>query len=116
MHMGLATATQSGGGIGSLLILLLPLLLLFFLMMTQRRRMRAVTDLQQSLQVGDEVVTSSGMYGRIVAFDDPAVILQVAPGVQLRFDRRAVGGQGSPGRPVPSTPDAGAGAGDGTTP
>jgi len=116
MHMGLATATQSGGGIGSLLILLLPLLLLFFLMMTQRRRMRAVTDLQQSLQVGDEVVTSSGMYGRIVAFDDPAVILQVAPGVQLRFDRRAVGAKAPQATGPSDGTDAGAGAGDGTTP
>lgn len=106
MHMGLATATQSGGGIGNLLILLLPLMLLIFLFMTQRRRARAVADMQGSLQVGEEVVTSSGMYGRIVAFDGPAAVLEVAPGTQVRFDRRAIGARApqSEGGSEPSAP------------
>ena len=100
MRMGLATATQGGGlGIGNLLILVLPLLLLFFLMTTQRRRMRAVTQLQDSLQVGQEVVTTSGMYGRIVAFEDPVAVLEIAPGVHVRFARRAIGAR-APGAPV----------------
>lgn len=117
MLTGLATATQGQGlGIGNLLILLLPLILLAFLMMQQRKRVRQVSDLQTSLQVGEEVVTTSGMYGRIVAFEDPAVVLEVAPGVRLRFDRRAVGARApqaggpihpGPGGSTPVTPDDG---------
>ena len=104
MLTGLATATQGQGlGIGNLLILLLPLILLAFLMMQQRKRVRQVSDLQTSLQVGEEVVTTSGMYGRIVAFEDPAVVLEVSPGVRLRFDRRAIGARAPQAR-RPLTP------------
>ena len=82
---------QSGSGLGNLLILVLPLLLLGFLFMTQRRRARETQQLQSTLAVGDEVVTTAGLYGTVVALEDTVAVLEVAPGVHLRFDRRAVG-------------------------
>ena len=60
---------SSGAGTGNLLLLLLPLLLLGFLMWTQRKRSRDMQAVNASLTVGDEVMTSSGLYGRIVALD-----------------------------------------------
>ena len=82
---------NSGAGFGNLLVLALPLLLLAFLMFSQRKRGREVQQLQASLAVGDEVVMTSGLYGRIVALDERVVTLEIAPGVQVRVDRRAVG-------------------------
>jgi preprotein translocase subunit YajC len=82
---------SSGAGLGSLLIFALPLLLLFYLMWTQRRRTRAVEQFQAGLGVGDEVVTTSGLIGRVVALDEAVVSLEVAPGTVVRLDRRAVG-------------------------
>ena len=81
---------SSGAGAGNLLLLLLPLLLLGFLMWTQRKRSRDMQAVNASLTVGDEVMTSSGLYGRIVALDDSIATLEVAPGVNVRYDRRAV--------------------------
>lgn len=75
----------------SLLLLALPLLLLVFMMFSQRKRARAVQDLQSSLAVGDEVMTTSGLHGSVSFIEDDVVGLQVAEGVVLRFDRRAVG-------------------------
>ena len=72
---------SSGAGTGNLLLLLLPLLLLGFLMWTQRKRSRDMQAVNASLTVGDEVMTSSGLYGRIVALDDSIATLEVAPGV-----------------------------------
>lgn len=109
MHTGLAAAdAQSGLGIGNLLILLLPLLLLVFLMTSQRRRVRTMETFQSSLVEGDEVLTSSGMYGRVVGIGAAEVVLEVAPGVHLRFDKRAIGQRVSPAAPV-------TGSGDGLT-
>ena len=44
-----------------------------------------------SLQVGDEVFTTSGILGRIVELDEERVRLEVAPGTVLTLDRRAIG-------------------------
>lgn len=81
----------SGSGLGYLLILALPFLLLVFMMFTQRRRSQQIQAMQASLAVGEEVVTTSGLYGTIVALDDTSVTLDAGNGVQLRWDRRAVG-------------------------
>ncbi len=41
--------------------------------------------------MGDEVVTTSGLYGTIVALDDTVVTLDTGAGSTLRYDRRAIG-------------------------
>jgi preprotein translocase subunit YajC len=82
---------SSGGSISSLLIFLLPLLLIGWMILSQRKRQRQVAALQDSLAVGDEVCTTSGLFGRITALEAAAVTLEVSPGVNVRYDRRAVG-------------------------
>ena len=81
----------TGSGLGYLLVLLLPFLLLVWIMFTQRRRNQQIQALQSSLAVGDEVVTTSGLYGTIVAIDEAVVTLDTGSGSTLRYDRRAIG-------------------------
>jgi len=81
----------TGSGLGYLLVLLLPFLLLIFIVFSQRRRAQQVQALQASLSVGDEVVTTSGLYGTIVALDDTVATLDAGGGSRLRYDRRAIG-------------------------
>ena len=81
----------TGSGLGYLLVLLLPFLLLVWIMLTQRRRTQQIQALQNSLAVGDEVVTTSGLYGTIVAIDEAVVTLDTGSGSTLRYDRRAIG-------------------------
>ena len=81
----------TGSGLGYLLVLLLPFALLVFIMVSQRRRSQQVQALQASLAVGDEVVTTSGLYGTIVSIDDTVVTLDTGAGNTLRYDRRAIG-------------------------
>jgi preprotein translocase subunit YajC len=83
---------SQGAGLGNLLIFALPVLLIIFMFMTQRRRQREVKAVQSSLTIGDEVTTTSGLLGRIVALDDRIATLEVSPGVRVRFDRRALAG------------------------
>ena len=84
----MATGGSSGA---SLLIFLLPVALIGFMVWSQRRRQREVQTLQSALVVGDEVVTTSGLFGRITDIEASVVTLEVSPGVLLRFDRRAIG-------------------------
>lgn len=85
-----APANSAGGGAGTLLLFALPLLLLVYLFWSQRNRQRKVASMQAELQIGDEVMTSTGLYGTILDMSETVVTLEAAPGVALRWDRRAI--------------------------
>jgi len=96
---------------GSLIILPIMLVLMYLLVIRpQKQRLRAHQALISSLQVGDEVVSSAGLYGRIVDLGDEIVILDVADGVHIRLARAAIGrrvaGQTLDSPDTPNTTDA----------
>jgi len=57
----------------------------------QQRRMSAVRSLQGRLKLYDEVITTSGIYGRIVELNDDDLRLEIAPGTVVRVARGAIG-------------------------
>lgn len=99
----LATADDSsGGGSGALIqlgiLLLIPFAMYFFMIRPQRRRMREQQDLQRSIAVGDEVMTTSGIYGVITGEDgDSRFWLEIDDDVQIRIARAAISGRASTG-------------------
>lgn len=76
--------------LSSLLFFAIPVGFIAYIFMGQRRRMRALQELHASIVAGDQVRTTSGLFGQVTAVTDTEVHLLVAPGVVLRFDRRAV--------------------------
>lgn len=82
---------NDGSQTASLLLLLLPLLLIGFMLYSARKRQRAMAEFSASLQVGDEVLMTSGIQGRIAGLDEDRARLEVAPGTVLTVDRRAIG-------------------------
>ncbi|MFP3899625.1 MAG: preprotein translocase subunit YajC [Acidimicrobiia bacterium] len=74
-----------------LIVLAATFLLLWFVFIRpQQRRVREHQRLVASLQVGDEVVLTAGIFGRITALGAEEVDLEVSPGVELRVARQAV--------------------------
>jgi preprotein translocase subunit YajC len=72
--------------------LFVPLLGIWLLFIRPaRRRAEEAAQMVASLRVGQDIITTSGLYGTITGLDDESVLLAVAPGLDLRFDRRAVG-------------------------
>ena len=65
MHLSpLLAAESSGNPLPSLIILMaIPVAMYFLLFRPQRRRQRETAALQQSVEIGDEVMTTSGLYG-----------------------------------------------------
>jgi preprotein translocase subunit YajC len=80
---------NTNGGF-SLLIFALPLLLLGWLFFTQNKRMKQMRDFSSSLNVGDRIVTSSGIYGTVKHLDEASAWLENAEGTTIRVDRRAI--------------------------
>ena len=66
---------------------------LFFILFVvpQRRQMQAVTAMQSRLAVGDEIITTSGIYGRIMRLDDDHADVEIAPNTTIKLVRRAIG-------------------------
>jgi len=73
------------------LLFLLPLALLWVLFVRpQQRRMRQAQAMVATLDVGDEIITSGGIYGTVTDTDDTSLWLEVAPDVVVRVLRGAV--------------------------
>jgi preprotein translocase subunit YajC len=72
-------------------LILLPALAFYFLLWRpQQKRMNAVRQLQGALQENDEVMTTSGMFGRVARLGDDDLDLEIAPGVTIRMARGAI--------------------------
>ena len=82
---------NEGSQTASLLLLLLPLLLIGFMLYSARKRQRTMAEFSASLEVGEEIYTTSGIRGRITELDDEHARVEVAPGTVLTIDRRAIG-------------------------
>ena len=86
-------ATSSKSGSSSFLLIGLVVLfgILYFVMIRpQRNRQRQAQQTQRNIEPGVRVRTTAGMYATVVAVEDQDVILEVAPGVEARFMRRAI--------------------------
>jgi preprotein translocase subunit YajC len=57
----------------------------------QQRRMAATRSLQGHLELGDDVMTTSGIFGKIVELGDDDLRLEIAPGTVVRVARGAIG-------------------------
>src|SRR5215207_6376417 len=92
MHvLSILAADDNGGGFAQLgIFLLIPVAMYFLLNRPQRRRQREQIALQAAIDIGDEVMTTSGMYGFITGFDGDVVWLEVDDNIQVRMSRAAI--------------------------
>ena len=79
----------------SMLIGLSPILVMvvvfyFFLIRPQQKRQKQVSQMQQNLAKGDQIVTIGGLHGTVDAIDEDVVVIKVNENNRLRFDRSAI--------------------------
>ncbi len=67
--------------------------LVFWLLIIRpaQRRQKAVAQVQSSIAPGESVVLTSGIFGTVSEVDDTTLLIEVAPGVNLKVARGAVG-------------------------
>jgi len=76
-----------------LFILLLLMFGVFFLFVIrpQQRRQRQHNQMVDNLKPGDYVVTAGGLYGEVTDLGDDDLGLEVAPDVEVRVAKKAIG-------------------------
>jgi preprotein translocase subunit YajC len=82
---------SSGGSLFFLLIILAFGLLWFIVVRPQRKRANQQKQMLDELRVGDDVLTAGGIYGRVNGIEEDQVRVEVAPQVEVRVARRAIG-------------------------
>jgi len=76
-------------------ILILPILVLimyFMLIRPQQQRVKAHARILAAVDVGDDIVTSGGIYGRVSELDGDTLFLQVADGFEIKITKESIAG------------------------
>jgi preprotein translocase subunit YajC len=61
-----------------------------FLVLPSRRRQRAHAAMQDEIEVGNEIITAGGIHATVREAGDEELKVEIAPGVVVTLDRRAV--------------------------
>ncbi|WP_433429922.1 preprotein translocase subunit YajC [Nonomuraea sp. CA-141351] len=86
------------GQLGSILPLILLVVVFYFLLIRpQRKRQQEAAQMQNSLTPGARVMTTTGLFGTVVAVENEDVVLEVAPGIETRWVKAAIGRVVTPG-------------------
>lgn len=62
----------------------------FFMIRPQQKKIKDHKKLVDDLQIGDKVVTTAGIHGKIVGTNDKTFLLEMESGAKIRFDKSAV--------------------------
>jgi len=73
-----------------IVIVILAVLAWLFLVLPTRRRQRAHTAMQDDVAVGDEIITAGGMHAIVKDAGERELRIEIAPGIVVTLDRRAV--------------------------
>jgi preprotein translocase subunit YajC len=86
-----AAAKSSGSSLTFPILIVLVFVGFYFLMIRpQRRRQQQVQQQQKTVAPGAQVRTTAGMYATVVEVDGDDVVLEVAPGVEVRYLKRSI--------------------------
>ena len=90
-HAQTGAESAQGGEMFQIFFLIGLFALFYFIAIRpQRKRQKEHTDMVSALSKGDEVVTTSGILGKITRLEDNFVVLQVTDNVELKFQRSYV--------------------------
>ena len=74
------------------ILLIVGLIAIFYFMLIrpQQKRMRQQTELMNNLRTGDDVMTSSGIYGTISEIEEETILLEISEDVEIRVAKNAI--------------------------
>ena len=92
--IAMAAPGQSPGGLWQIAPFAL-ILVIFYVLIIQpmKKRQKKVQEFQSTLNVGDRIVTTSGIYGQVTKLNEKTVQIQIADKVRIEVARAAIGGR-----------------------
>ena len=83
---------QAGGFDGSFMIMMIVIfaIMYFFMIRPQNKKQKEIQNFRKNLQVGQDVISAGGIYGKVKAIEDNVVVLEIASGVKIRIDKNSI--------------------------
>lgn len=91
--MGATGAPQAGGGAalaGFIPLIVIFAIFYFLLIRPQQKQLKEHRQTLDSLKVGDNVVTSSGIHGKITGLTEKVVTLEIAKDVKIKIEKSSI--------------------------
>lgn len=71
----------ASGGVGSMLMTALPLIIMvaamyFFIIRPQKKKEKEEKKMRDNLQIGDEILTIGGIYGRVISLKEDSIVIE----------------------------------------
>jgi preprotein translocase subunit YajC len=88
-------STSGGGFDWTLIVFIVVIFGLMYLLMIrpQRKRQKEQQKLMEELKRGDDVLTTSGIYGKIESVEETSFVLKLESGATMRVVKGAVAGR-----------------------
>jgi preprotein translocase subunit YajC len=64
----------------------------FLILLPMKRKQKKIQEFQDNLKVGDKVVTTGGIYGKVTRVTDKTLQVEIADRVRIEVSRAAVAG------------------------
>jgi preprotein translocase subunit YajC len=82
----------ASGGSGFFFLIIIAFAFLWFVLIRpQKKRQVAAARMLNTLNVGDQILTAGGIYGEITSLLEDDVMVRIAPELEVRVARKAIG-------------------------
>ena len=82
---------QAGGDYLFLIMMVAIFAIMYFFMIRpQNKKQKEIQNFRKNLQVGQDVISAGGIYGKVKAIEDNVVVLEIATGVKIRIDKNSI--------------------------
>ena len=86
-----ATPNSRMGQYGSLIMMALIFVVFYFFMIRpQMKKQKEIKKFRESITVGDKVITSGGIYGKVKEIKPDSFLLEIAENVRVNVDKSSV--------------------------
>ena len=92
MNTAFVLLQAQAGGDYSFLIMMVAIfaIMYFFMIRPQNKKQKEIQNFRKNLEVGQEVITAGGIYGKVKEIEDNVVVLEIALGVKIRIDKNSI--------------------------
>ena len=92
MNTAFVLLQAQAGGDYSFLIMMVAIfaIMYFFMIRPQNKKQKEIQNFRKNLEVGQDVISAGGIYGKVKAIEDNVVVLEIASGVKIRIDKNSI--------------------------
>ena len=92
MNTAFVLLQAQAGGDYSFLIMMVAIfaIMYFFMIRPQNKKQKEIQNFRKNLEVGQEVITAGGIYGKVKDIEDSVVVLEIASGVKIKIDKNSI--------------------------